>query len=72
MLTDIASEQTVHKWRHCKPERNLRKTVAYRMSSFKAKLKAAKEFYVQHKYREALERCTSALQDNEESTDGLL
>ena len=42
------------------------------MSSFKAKLKAAKELYVQKNYREALERCTAALQDNEESPDGLL
>lgn len=40
--------------------------------SFKAKLKAAKELYVQHRFQEALERCTSALQDNEESPDGLL
>ena len=42
------------------------------MTSFKAKLKAAKEFYVQQKYHEALERCTSALQDNDESPDALL
>jgi hypothetical protein len=42
------------------------------MSSFKAKLKAAKELYVRHKYQEALERCNSALQDNDESPDGLL
>ncbi|KAL0025266.1 hypothetical protein WJX77_012112 [Trebouxia sp. C0004] len=42
------------------------------MSSLKAKLKTAKELYVQHKYQEALERCNSALEDNDESPDGLL
>lgn len=42
------------------------------MTSFKSKLKAAKEFYVQQKYHEALERCKSALQDNDESPDALL
>ena len=44
----------------------------YCSMSFKTKLKAAKELYVQHRYQEALERCTSALQDNEESPDALL
>ena len=44
----------------------------YCSMSFKTKLKAAKELYVQHQYHEALEHVTSALQDNEESPDGLL
>ena len=42
------------------------------MAPFKAKLKAAQQAYVQNKYEDALEHCNSALQDNEESPDGLL
>lgn len=42
------------------------------MAPFKAKLKAAQQSYLQHKYEDALEQCNSALQDNEDSPDGLM
>ena len=42
------------------------------MAPFKAKLKAAQQTYLQHNYKDALEQCNSALQDNEESPDGLM
>lgn len=42
------------------------------MVSFKGKLKAAQQAYLQHKLADALEQCNSALQDNEESPDGLM
>ena len=42
------------------------------MAPFKAKLKAAQQAYLQHNYKDALEQCNSALQDNEESPDGLM
>jgi uncharacterized protein involved in exopolysaccharide biosynthesis len=55
-----------------KGQHSLFSNASFSMSSLKAKLKAAKELYVQHKYQEALQRCNSALQDNDESPDGLL
>lgn len=42
------------------------------MPPFKSKLKAAQQAYLQHNYKDALEQCNSALQDNEQSPDGLV